>query len=40
MDYGRDVEFGYFPAPNADDYEVIVEQIRIADEIGLDLIGI
>jgi hypothetical protein len=20
MDYGRDVEFGYFPVPNADDY--------------------
>ena len=40
MDYRRDVEFGYFPAPNADDYPTIVEQTRIADETGLDLIGI
>jgi alkanesulfonate monooxygenase SsuD/methylene tetrahydromethanopterin reductase-like flavin-dependent oxidoreductase (luciferase family) len=40
MDYRRDVEFGYFPAPNADDYPSIVEQTRIADETGLDLIGI
>jgi alkanesulfonate monooxygenase SsuD/methylene tetrahydromethanopterin reductase-like flavin-dependent oxidoreductase (luciferase family) len=40
MDYRRDVEFGYFPAPKADDYPTIVEQTRIADETGLDLIGI
>jgi alkanesulfonate monooxygenase SsuD/methylene tetrahydromethanopterin reductase-like flavin-dependent oxidoreductase (luciferase family) len=40
MDYGRDVEFGFFPAPNADDYANILEQTRIADEAGLDLIGI
>lgn len=40
MDYGRDVEFGYFPAPNADDHPAIVEQVHIADEMGLDLIGI
>jgi alkanesulfonate monooxygenase SsuD/methylene tetrahydromethanopterin reductase-like flavin-dependent oxidoreductase (luciferase family) len=40
MDYRRDIEFGYFPAPNADDYPTIVEQTRIADETGLDLIGI
>jgi alkanesulfonate monooxygenase SsuD/methylene tetrahydromethanopterin reductase-like flavin-dependent oxidoreductase (luciferase family) len=40
MDNGRDVEFGYFPAPNADDYPAIVEQTRIADDTGLDLIGI
>jgi alkanesulfonate monooxygenase SsuD/methylene tetrahydromethanopterin reductase-like flavin-dependent oxidoreductase (luciferase family) len=40
MDYRRDVEFGYFPAPNADDYPTIVEQTQIADETGLDLIGI
>jgi alkanesulfonate monooxygenase SsuD/methylene tetrahydromethanopterin reductase-like flavin-dependent oxidoreductase (luciferase family) len=39
-DYGRDVEFGYFPAPNADDYPAIVEQVQLADETGLDLIGI
>src|ERR687892_45686 len=40
MDYRRDVEFGYFPAPNADDYPTIVEQTQIADETGLDLLGI
>jgi alkanesulfonate monooxygenase SsuD/methylene tetrahydromethanopterin reductase-like flavin-dependent oxidoreductase (luciferase family) len=40
MDYGRDVEFGYFPVPNAGDYPTLVEQARIADEAGLDLIGI
>ena len=40
MDYGRDVELGYFPAPNAGDYPTILEQTRIADETGLDLIGI
>jgi alkanesulfonate monooxygenase SsuD/methylene tetrahydromethanopterin reductase-like flavin-dependent oxidoreductase (luciferase family) len=40
MDYGRDVEFGYFPVPNASDYASLVEQTRIADEVGLDLIGI
>src|SRR3989337_653241 len=40
MDYRRDVEFGFFPAPNAGDYPTIVEQARIVDETGLDLIGI
>ena len=39
-DYGRAIEFGYFPAPNADDYSQLVEQARIADETALDLIGI
>jgi alkanesulfonate monooxygenase SsuD/methylene tetrahydromethanopterin reductase-like flavin-dependent oxidoreductase (luciferase family) len=39
-DYGRAVEFGFFPAPNADDHPALVEQVRIADETGLDLIGI
>jgi len=39
-DYGRAVEFGYFPVPNAEDYPGIVERVRIADESGLDLIGI
>lgn len=40
MDYGRDVEFGYFPAPDADDYPAIVEQAQVADQTGLDFIGI
>jgi alkanesulfonate monooxygenase SsuD/methylene tetrahydromethanopterin reductase-like flavin-dependent oxidoreductase (luciferase family) len=39
-DYGRDVEFGLFPAPLADDYAELVELVRLADEMGLDLIGI
>jgi alkanesulfonate monooxygenase SsuD/methylene tetrahydromethanopterin reductase-like flavin-dependent oxidoreductase (luciferase family) len=39
-DYGPAVEFGFFPIPNADDYPAIVEQARLADETGLDLIGI
>jgi alkanesulfonate monooxygenase SsuD/methylene tetrahydromethanopterin reductase-like flavin-dependent oxidoreductase (luciferase family) len=39
-DYGRAVEFGVFPIPNAEDYPAIVEQAQIADETGLDLIGI
>jgi alkanesulfonate monooxygenase SsuD/methylene tetrahydromethanopterin reductase-like flavin-dependent oxidoreductase (luciferase family) len=39
-DYGRGVEFGVFPAPDAGDYPVIVEMARIADETGIDLIGI
>ena len=39
-DYGRAVEFGYFPAPNADDYLAIVEQVRIVEETGLELVGI
>ena len=38
--YGRHIEFGYFPVPNADDYPALVEQARIADETGLDLVGI
>ncbi len=33
------IEFGVFPVPNTADREVIMEQVRIADE-GLDLIGV
>ncbi len=40
MDYGRPVEFGFFPIPNADDYAEVVEQVRLGDELGLDLVGI
>ena len=39
-DYGRPVEFGIFPVPDADEYPMIVEQARIADATGIDLIGI
>ena len=40
MDYGQQVEFGFFPAPNADDYQEILEQTRLAEAAGLDLVGI
>jgi alkanesulfonate monooxygenase SsuD/methylene tetrahydromethanopterin reductase-like flavin-dependent oxidoreductase (luciferase family) len=40
MDYGRKVEFGYFPVPDADDYMSLVDQAKIADGTGLELIGI
>jgi alkanesulfonate monooxygenase SsuD/methylene tetrahydromethanopterin reductase-like flavin-dependent oxidoreductase (luciferase family) len=39
-DYGRPLEFGFFPSPVADDHLSIVEQVRIADDAGLELIGI
>jgi alkanesulfonate monooxygenase SsuD/methylene tetrahydromethanopterin reductase-like flavin-dependent oxidoreductase (luciferase family) len=39
-DYGRPVEFGVFPAPNADDYRQTSELARVADELGLDVIGV
>ena len=38
--YGRAVEFGYFPTPEVDNYDTLREQVRVADETGLDLIGI
>jgi alkanesulfonate monooxygenase SsuD/methylene tetrahydromethanopterin reductase-like flavin-dependent oxidoreductase (luciferase family) len=38
--YGRQLEFGLFPVPNADDLEVVRSLARRADELGLDLIGI
>jgi alkanesulfonate monooxygenase SsuD/methylene tetrahydromethanopterin reductase-like flavin-dependent oxidoreductase (luciferase family) len=34
------VLFGYFPTPLANAYSHILEQARLADELGLDLIGI
>lgn len=36
----RDVLFGMFPAPNADAYHETVRLTVLADELGLDLIGI
>ncbi|MGC9521986.1 MAG: LLM class flavin-dependent oxidoreductase, partial [Anaerolineae bacterium] len=38
--YIQPVQFGYFPRPVADDYPSLVAQARLADEMGLDLIGI
>lgn len=39
-DYGRPVEFGFFPTPLADDYPQVVALARAADGLGIDLIGI
>ena len=39
-DYQRPISFGIFPVPNAADLDVIFEASRVADEGGLDLIGI
>ncbi|RBQ17616.1 LLM class flavin-dependent oxidoreductase [Spongiactinospora rosea] len=37
-DYGLPLEFGYFLIPNADD--PLLERARLADRLGLDLIGV
>jgi alkanesulfonate monooxygenase SsuD/methylene tetrahydromethanopterin reductase-like flavin-dependent oxidoreductase (luciferase family) len=39
-DYGRITEFGFFLVPSAADYPALVEQARLADRSGLELIGI
>jgi alkanesulfonate monooxygenase SsuD/methylene tetrahydromethanopterin reductase-like flavin-dependent oxidoreductase (luciferase family) len=39
-DYGRPVQFGVFPTPEADQLDELLTLARIADEGGLDLIGI
>jgi alkanesulfonate monooxygenase SsuD/methylene tetrahydromethanopterin reductase-like flavin-dependent oxidoreductase (luciferase family) len=38
--YGRQLEFGLFPVPNADDLDSLRSQAERAEELGLDLIGI
>ena len=38
--YGRQLEFGLFPVPNADELELLRSLARRADKLGLDLIGI
>jgi alkanesulfonate monooxygenase SsuD/methylene tetrahydromethanopterin reductase-like flavin-dependent oxidoreductase (luciferase family) len=38
--YGRQLEFGLFPVPNADELELVRSLARRAFELGLDLIGI
>ena len=38
--YGRPLEFGVFVIPTSDDLGVAREQAAIADELGLDLVGI
>lgn len=39
-DYGRPVRFGVFPTPEAEHLDTVLRLARIADEEGLDLIGI
>ena len=39
-DYGRALEFGIFPSPEASAFDQILAMARIADETGLDLIGV
>lgn len=39
-DYGQDLAFGYFPVPNASDWPELLQTARLADELGLDLVGI
>lgn len=40
MDYGRPLSFGYFPSPDAAGLTELLATIRLADELGVDLIGI
>lgn len=39
-DYGRLVRFGIFPTPETEELDTVLELARIADQDGLDLIGI
>jgi alkanesulfonate monooxygenase SsuD/methylene tetrahydromethanopterin reductase-like flavin-dependent oxidoreductase (luciferase family) len=39
-DVGRPVQFGYFLVPNAADPPALVAEARLAERVGLDLIGI
>jgi alkanesulfonate monooxygenase SsuD/methylene tetrahydromethanopterin reductase-like flavin-dependent oxidoreductase (luciferase family) len=40
VDYGRPVEFGYFLVPDASDPQKTLRSGRLADELGLDLVGV
>ena len=40
MDYGRPITFGYFPSPDVRGYDQVLETVQLADELGLELIGI
>lgn len=39
-DYGHDLRFGAFLTPTAEDHDEVIRLTRLADGIGLDLIGI
>lgn len=40
MDYRRPLHFGYFPTPEAAQHRALLEQARLCEALGLDLIGI
>ena len=39
-DYGRPLQFGYFLIPDATDVEATLAGAEVAEELGLDLLGI
>jgi alkanesulfonate monooxygenase SsuD/methylene tetrahydromethanopterin reductase-like flavin-dependent oxidoreductase (luciferase family) len=39
-DYGRPVQFGFFPVPEAAARDQVLADVRYADQAGLDLVGI
>lgn len=39
-DYGHDLLFGYFLTPDAGHSEAVVELARLADSLGLDILGV
>ncbi|MDQ3973650.1 MAG: LLM class flavin-dependent oxidoreductase [Actinomycetota bacterium] len=39
-DSGRPVEFGFFPVPQAAGYADLVGHVRLAEELGYDLVGV
>lgn len=40
MDYGRQVEFGYFLVPEAERYDEIIETAQVLDDLGFGFIGV
>lgn len=40
MDYGHDIQFGYFLTPDASDYREVLRRAQLCDELGFDLLGI
>lgn len=40
MDYGRELQFGFFPVPDAAESGNILHQVQRCEQLGLDLIGI
>jgi alkanesulfonate monooxygenase SsuD/methylene tetrahydromethanopterin reductase-like flavin-dependent oxidoreductase (luciferase family) len=40
MDYGREIQFGYFLTPDASDPAEVVRRAKLCEALGMDLIGI